>query len=517
MKKARKLTAFLLLAAFVFTFIVPVTAMAAGEGSITVDNPKADTTYTAYKIFDVVYDANGHYSYTIDSKITNNDGTTSDNPWFSTVQTYANGNNGLKLEPINGSTKYNVTVTDGTNNTVRFSAADFAKTLKGNVDGKTGTSLPAEKLDLGYYFVSSPNGALCNLTTTNPNATIYDKNDVPFDKEDDKESVEIGEVVNYKIKGKVPDTTGFTSYDYVITDKMSKGLTFNADSIRVWISNDDELVTETTDGKTLDTELNTSYYETPITTDAKSFDGTEGVDFRINFKAIDMNKANPSLVGKYIFITYTATVNENAVAKIEKNNATLTYSNDPTDSSKHGDQTKEETVYSAKIVINKYDANDTNKKLSGAEFVLYKEVDATAPATGKTPMYYKYTAATTTEEAKVEWVADKAQATVKETTNGVAEFIGLKDGDYKLLETKAPDGYNLLQNPVPVKIKGTNDDNKTVVEANLTHTENVANSTGSLLPSTGGIGTTIFYAVGAVLVVGAGVLLVTKRRMSGQR
>jgi len=542
MKKARKLTAFLLLAAFVFTFIVPVTAMATGEtGTITVDNPQKDQTYTAYKIFDVVYDtttnsdgqtvAGNNYSYTIDSS----------NPWFTTVQTYAGTeSNGLKLEQITGSTKYNVTVTSD------FSAPKFAaalkeaaenvtdknaKTLTGNADAVSVSDLP-----LGYYFVTSTSGALCNLTTTNAEVTIHDKNEVVFEKTDDKQSVEIGETVTYTIKGKVPDTTGFTSYDYVITDKMSNGLDFNANSINVYISNDDKFDT-TNDNSTLDGK----YYELS-TSNAKSFDETKDVDFRINFKAIDMNKANPSLVGKYIFITYTATVNKNAVATVEKNDAKLIFSNDPTDATKHDNRDDNETVYSAKIDIDKYaanseNANDQSNKLANAEFILYRYgvanddgtysfvknadtgVTYTKDDANVTKFYYKATEVTEEENTKVtnvEWTRDKAQATKRITdSDGAATFVGLEDGQYYLEETKAPDGYNLLKDPVAVKIDGKDAtvDNTTPLTVN----QPVANSTGSLLPSTGGIGTTIFYAVGAVLVVGAGVLLVTKRRMSGQR
>ena len=194
-----------LLLALVMVFGLSVTAFAAETGTITVDNPIAGHTYTAYKIFDVVYDAEGHYSYTIDSS----------NEWFTTVQAYATEANGLTLTQANGSTTYIVTTTNA------FSAPDFAVALKAAVTGKTGGitlnvadgKATATDLDLGYYFVTSTSGALCNLTTTNPDATIHDKNDVPFDKVDDKTSVEVGETVNYTITGKVPDTTGFTTYE----------------------------------------------------------------------------------------------------------------------------------------------------------------------------------------------------------------------------------------------------------------------------------------------------------------
>lgn len=520
MKHLNKLTALLLALAMVLA--LAVTVFAAGEqGSITIENPQKDRVYTAYKIFDVVY--NGEktaYAYTIKESAEatswfpvileymyctiNDDGTFT--PGTPTDADGVYTGNGITLTPpASDPDTYVVTMTD------RFSAPSFAKYLNLNKAGKTGTPLTpagskaeATGLALGYYFVSSDTGSLCNLTTTNPSVTIHDKNDMPFDKVGDKTSVEIGEVVSYTITCRVPDTSDFTTYDYVITDKMSEGLTMNKDSIQIWISNDDQLDTAA------DKQLDLQYY-IMSTEGAKDFAGTADVDFRVDFKAIEMNGATPSLVGKYIFITYTATVNENAVAKIEKNTATLTYSNDPTDHESHGTRTEEPEVYSAKILIDKYAANpndpsDTSgKKLEGASFVLYKNI---TEGTTTTTLYYKYD--DTANEVK--WVNDKTNATVMTTDGkGAAEFIGLKDGTYYLLETAAPAGYNLLKDPVEITVSGAG-----AAQADLTHTVGVANNTGAELPSTGGPGTTLFYILGGVLAVSAAVLLITKRRVRAE-
>lgn len=501
MKKAKKLTALVLLAAFVFAFIVPVTAMAENEtGTITVDNPQKDQIYTAYKIFDVVYNSNKTaYSYTI------NGSSTDGNPWFNTVRAYANIQaNGLILEKIEGTDTYNVNFDEN-----KFSAPKFAEELKkavstnmgGRVLRADGNSVSVSGLPLGYYFVSSTSGALCNLTTTNNEVTIHDKNDIPFDKVDDKDSVEIGETVTYTITGKVPDTTGFETYTYEIADTMSNGLTFNKDSVVVKIN--DVLLSKPTTGAT-DADYTITY----------DVDGNAN-SFKVS---IDVMKQSAN-VGKAITVTYTAKVNENAVATIEKNKATLTYSNDPTDGSKTTTTPPdEETVYSAKIVINKYAAGDETKKLSDAKFVLYREVTAEGQ-TNVVKEYYKYIPAKEADgadpkvEAAVTWVANKADATPQITdSNGAANFIGLKNGTYYLEEIEAPAGYNLLKEPVTITISGSDANVST-----LTATAEVANSTGAELPSTGGMGTTIFYVLGAVLVVGAGVLLVTKKRMSNQR
>ena len=477
MKSTRKLASLLL--ALVMVFALATTAFAAetgtttttGNGTITVANPVKDQTYTAYKIFDVVYDNQDHYSYTIDS--------TSD--WYSTVSTYANDTaHGLTLTQVNGGDTYVVTTGNG------FSAPDFAAALKKAINGKAGKPLSGDAgsvtvsgLDLGYYFVASASGALCNLTTTNPTVTIHDKNDMPFEKTADKTDVEVGQTVTYTIKGKVPDTTGFDKYTYEITDTMSDGLTFNRNSLAVKVGSAD--VTADTDKCT-------------ITYDAENASNT----FKVTIKVKNCK------VGDDIVVTYNATVNEKAIAVVSENKAELTYSNNPTDSeSKTTTPPEIVKVYSAKIVIDKFETGKEETKLPNAQFVLYKEVIS---ETGKSTVYYKWN----DTDKKVEWVADMTAADVVKTDNyGAAYFNGLDNGDYYLVETKAPDGYNQLTEPHKVTVAGSITDT-----AKLTAIAQVANSTGTELPSTGGMGTTAFYVLGFALVMGAVVLLVTKKRMS---
>ena len=482
MKHARKLTSLLLALVMVFALAVTVAAeggTTAPTGSITVDNPVADKTYTAYKIFDVVYDtAREHYSYTIEKS----------SPWFGTVNGYTAG---LQLTPVADTTSNTYVVTFDES---EFSAPSFAETLKdalttvnptdvhqfaASADGKQQV---ANGLLLGYYFVkSSETDALCNLTTTNPEVTIHDKNDMPFEKKVDKTNVDVGQTVKFTITGKVPDHTGFTTYTYLITDTMTDGLTFDKTSVKVTINGAN--VPQEPNGYTL-TEPN----------DTEQFTFKLSINVR-NFK-----------IGDGIEVTYNATVNEKAIAEIESNKATLTYTNGPTVDDDKTTTEREVKVYSSKIVIDKVEKTTdgtTGKKLSGAEFVLYKEETIEG---NKTIKYYQWDET----NKKVVWDADKTKATVLETsTDGAATFGGLADGTYYLVETKAPAGYNQLKDPVTVPVKGSDTDT-----VKLTVTATVENQAGTLLPSTGGMGTTIFYVLGFVLVVGAGVLLVTKKRMS---
>ena len=244
MKCTRKLASLLLALVMVFALATTAFADDANPGKITVDNPVADQTYTAYKIFDVVYDdAKENYSYTIDGG----------SAWFSTVETYANGaNSGLTLTKVGDTTSNTYVVTT----TGDFSAPSFAAALKANVNGKSGRTLTKAEgassasvsgLPLGYYFVASTSSALCNLTTTDPTVTIHDKNDMHFEKTADATDVEVGQTVTYTITGKVPDYTGFTSYTYKVADTMSKGLTFNQSSITVTVGGVDKTADCTTE------------------------------------------------------------------------------------------------------------------------------------------------------------------------------------------------------------------------------------------------------------------------------
>ena len=438
------------------------TVFAAGDGSITIENPKAGETYQAHLIFDVVYNSDkSAYSYTI----------ASDSQWLTVVQSYAGVTLSDEVTDGDGNSFYIITKND------TFSAAAFSKTLQSALEGKTGINLtPANGkatvtgLDLGYYFVSGTNGALCNLTTTQPDATIYDKNDVPFEKSADDVSVKVGQEVHFELLSKVPDTTGFDTYTYEITDTMSAGLSFSKD-VQVYVD---------------------SVLQTDNVTISNAEDGT---GFSLILDVMQLQDQT----GKQIKVTYSAVVKESAVSVIQENDAQLKYSSDPTDDSKFAVITDAEKLYTAKIVIDKFETENEDKKLANAQFVLMNSDGA----------FYTYDEETET----VGWAAAQQDASVMTTDqNGSAVFLGLEDGVYTLKEIKAPAGYNLLTDTIDITVAGSSSD-----ETQLTVTAEVANNTGSRLPSTGGTGTKMFYVIGFMMMtVPAAWVLIRKQRGTGE-
>ena len=223
--------------------------------------------------------------------------------------------------------------------------------------------------------------------------------------------------------------------------------------------------------------------------------------------------------GEEIVVTYNLRATEDAIKVETKNVVNLTYSNNP----KNYQNTEktpdiEVKVYSSEIIIDKYDGNDTTKetKLAGAKFVLTKQIG------GKT-YYYSATdlngnLITSTEAANiytttglflVEWTEDLAKATVLTTNElGKAEFKGIENGNYELVELEAPAGYNKLATPKVVTIEENNETKAISLDVE------VENKTGKVLPSTGGIGTKLFIIFGAIAVLVSAIILVTNKRMS---
>lgn len=468
MKTMRKLFRVLLALAMTLALAVPAFA-AETTGSITITNPQGEHTYTAYKIFDVTYSGVNH-SYTISDT----------DAAYSTVKEYADvPANDLNLTAVANTNKYNVSSSAG------FSAASFAQYLKTKADSlgtgtafiEDGNTMKASGLALGYYFIFGTSDTVCELATAK-DIQIRDKNEVPEikkDVDDNDRTVEIGQKLTYTITGKVPSTKGYDEFTYQVTDTMTEGLTFNKD-VTVTIGGVDvtSAATITNNGNGFVSSVNMMHYQDQI--DAP------------------------------VVITYTATVNEKAIqSDKETNTATLKYSNDPANKDSFKESSVEVNVFSFNIVINKYAKGNENTKLEGAKFVLKNAENK----------YYKYDAAT----KAVTWVDDKSAATeVSTDANGAAHFDGLQAGTYSLEETVAPAGYNQLTKDITIVLdkngSATIDGAASAPGADHSLTTGVANSTGTLLPETGGAGIVTFVALGALAVICSGVFLVTNKRMS---
>ena len=494
MKQAKKLISILLVLCMALT--LSVAAFAAETGSITLTGAKADAVYTAYKIFDLSYaQQSSAYTYTINST----------DAAYDIVKNYADNKN-------EEGTNNGMTLTESTNNdyvvTVDedvFSAATFAAYLKANISSLgTGTQLvnsesgtaTASELELGYYFVDSTLGSLCALTSTDTDATITEKNEEPtIEKEVYEDSTTswgatndaaIGETVNFR----ATITAKAGAENYTMHDTMSNGLTFDESSVTV----------------TLNTVIVDSSNYTVKTSDL-SDDCTFEVEFAQNFcSTLSDNDA--------IVVTYNAKVNNGAVIADagNPNTAKLSYG----ENSEFSTEFSKTTTYVWNFNIFKHkDEPATANALANATFQL------AADETGNTIIKLIKTSATqnifrVATEEEIENGTNIFDSFTTSST-GTIKISGLDEGTYYVVETVAPEGFNALTEPVMViidhegNVKNSAD---TEAEALANKTVNVQNNTGTVLPETGGIGTTIFYIIGGLLAVGAVVLLVTKKRMS---
>ncbi|WP_437131074.1 SpaH/EbpB family LPXTG-anchored major pilin [Peptostreptococcus russellii] len=438
------------------------------KGTITVTGTTQGKSYSAYKIFDLTQSGD-NVSYTIAQEwkdfFTTGAGTK-----------YIVKDNSGKLNPIvvGGEIKY-INITES-------NISEFAKAALGelNKEGikKTQTkkadseTLTFSGLELGYYLVH-PEGAtekeegqnsIVSLTSTTPSAEVKVKGTYPtVEKKVDKPTADIGQELTYTLTSKVPDTTGYSEYTFKMTDTLSKGLTFVSKPEDVTVTIGDETITDN------------------VTKNIK------GQDLEVSFEMLNLQKK----VGQEIKITYKAKLNENAVITTgpNTNKVTLEYSNDPKNNKSTDTTEDEEKVFTAKVIVNKVDGKDKTTPLAGAKFKLKNDQDK----------YYKVDPNT----KEVTWV-DKDEATEVETKivdrNATASFEGLAAGEYKLEETKAPDGYNLLTEEKEVEIKVTKE--KETVTAIIDGQATVENNSGVELPGTGGMGTTLFT------ILGGGVILI---------
>ena len=512
MKKAmKKLIAALLAAAMVCAMAIPAfaadgdatAAAATGTGSITIENAVTNQTYKIYRILNLEYHAaTNAYRYTVNGA------------WEGFIR---NENHNFKLDEKTGAVTWSNPNDDNNGTAIQIianSAGDYAKYTPNNVheDGSAkanGITLTFSGLPLGWYLVVSDldNGAMCSIGTTDPNAVIREKNSKPtIEKE-----VYEGDSLGYSNDAGIGDTVKFQTRihvtdgnptSYVLHDTMAKGLAFNEKSVTVLLMRD-----PTTGGSTYGGNLtpDTDYELVTSTSDTCTFE----IKFHTALKPYD-----------YIRVDYSATVTADAVIGTagNDNKAVLTYGNNSTTESS---TTK---TYVWEMGVRKFANLGTGKEdtpLAEAEFQLYKK-------DGDTQKYAKFVETSTTSVYKLTgWTNNATEAIkVKTPANGNITFEGLDAGTYYLEETTAPVGYNKLPDPITVVIdRGTlptvasQTISYTVKYGDTTaddHVVRVENKAGTVLPSTGGIGTTLFYVIGGGLMVAAIVLLVTKKRMENK-
>ena len=482
---------FALVIAMVMVLAMSTSVFAEADGSITIQNTVKGSTYNVYKVFDATYSGDKvAYSY---------DG--SNATFLAALQAGSSPFNCIAAT----SGGYAISVKDGVEDSVILgfikdqegNFGNVVATLTGNGDTKT-----VSNLAYGYYYITTTTGSTVTINSALKDVTVIDKNEVipPPDKAEqvangtwteepangnERTTGNIGDTVNYNVTGSFKRYQGEELVTKItFTDTMSEGLTPNKNVV-IKINGEEVSVTPTYTN-------NDRTWTADITTATVADDGT-----------ITFNYDTPSTYE----ITYSAVINENAkIAEPENNKFTLKFND-------HGDQFDTTEVVSYEIVLRKHDSSD--KALAGAKFKLYDAATggneipvvlvpqavaegATADANyGKKDStvdnIYRHA---TTGETGVEMVTGKT---------GIIVVKGLANGTYYFEETEAPEGFNKLT---------ARTDATTITDAN--GTINVTNKSGTELPSTGGIGTTIFYVVGALLVVGAGVVLVTRRKVDGE-
>lgn len=493
MKKAmKKLMAALLAVAMVCAMAVPAFAAegggAARTGSITINGAIDGQNYKIYRILNL--EANEGftaYKYTINEDW---DAFVTEHNDVFTVK------NGIVTSTVTDATKIQA---------LANAAGEYAEKNHLTADGTaSSTSKTVTGLALGYYLVvSTPalsENSLCSLGTTNPNVTINEKNGKPTITKQVEHAAgspasandaTVGDTVKFYVTINAIDGK---PENYVMHDKMEAGLTFDPSSVTVK-RGEDILV------KGTDYELNTS--------------PKDGDTFDIKFNHVNTNDV--------FTVTYTATLNEKAVVGTpgNKNETNLTYGdNQRVDA----EPTK---TYTWSFNIFKYFMDGTKEKgLEGAKFILYRKANANSESENE------YAVMDANGKIK-SWSSDESNATVLTSPEGGnLTMSGLANGTYYLKEKEAPQGYNSLENDIEIMITAENWTTSGTPSAKIEYktstaegaifaeaengTVKVENKSGTVLPGTGGIGTTIFYVIGGGLMAVAAILLITKKRMENR-
>ena len=517
MKHLKKIMSLILTAIMVIAMCVPV--MADNANGYTITAPANGHTYEVYQIFTGTLTTEGTDDVLSNIKWGKNgtgaEGTDVSETILNELKAKKNATDSEKLEVIK---KY-VDLTDANNKY-----------------GSVTSENPLNNVPAGYYLIKDSDGSQTGqvnssyttyLVSVVGSVEITPKADKPSSEKkvkdvndsdgtvtdwQDSADYDIGDHVPFQLKGTVASNyDSYKTYKFVFHDKESDGLTFEPGTVKVYVNG---------------TQITSGFTTVTNTTDGDTFDVVFD-DLKTILDPTDKT-GNTKLVGagSVITVEYTSILNDNAVVGSAGNPNTmhLEYSNNPNDA-QGGEtgKTPDDTVivFTYKTIVNKV-KEDGRTPLAGAEFKLEKFV-----ADSNVETTYK--------NIHGNWVTK----TLESTDNKVFTATGLDDGYYRLTETKAPEHYNILKEAIYFEITATHDilsDSPSLTDFNgsdistgetakftftATKTEgsistSVINKKGSTLPETGGIGTTIFYVVGVVLMLGAGVLLITKRRMSAK-
>lgn len=479
MKKAMILLLALTLA---LMMALPVLAEGTKPGSITVSKAVKGQVYSIYRILDLesyttdgtafAYKPNAAWKKFIESTDIKNVYLTINDDGYVNWVAADKADNGTAVKAFAEKAK-NYAKTNG-----------IAAVATQTADGDT---VIFTNLDLGYYLVDSTLGAVCSLDTTQPSVSMEEKNLPPTNvkqvQEDsttqfgDKNDADIGQEITFKST----ITVNANNKGYVFHDKMSEGLTFiNVKSITV---ND------------IPEAVENNYT-------VKTTGLTDGCTFEVEFTPAFCEELKAS---DQIVITYTAELNDKAKVGLpgNPNKSWLEYGESDTASS--STVPSETITYTWDMKVLKYANGKKDTKLQGVEFVLLNK-DKNKVATVANNFVTGW------ESVPAEGAEWPAASKLTTDTNGEIIIKGLDADTYYLKEIKALPGFNMLAQPVEVVITGKADDN-----TYTTLVKEVENNSGVEMPSTGGIGTTIFYVAGGLLVAVAVVLLVTKKKMSATK